>query len=176
MTGLIITFTKRGDGSTVSRYERPDATVTWQRKLDESGFFTFHDLTHYAVETILEFRKGFYGLVADGWDLSDFGTPWPRGPLPPDTDPAVVIVGFFECELRDDTTWTDTQFNENAAMCFANHGMSDPPVLDQARLDQIRVVMHRLHEDWRQLKTGATMSLDFNLDFPRESEGLKIRS
>jgi hypothetical protein len=25
---------------------------------------------------------GFYGLVAEGWNLTDFGKPWPRGPVP----------------------------------------------------------------------------------------------
>ena len=34
--------------------------------------------------------RGFYGLVALGWDLSDFGKPWPRGPLPDET----LVLGF----------------------------------------------------------------------------------
>ena len=35
-------------------------------------FFALHDLTHYAVETVLGFREGFYGLVAAGGELYRF--------------------------------------------------------------------------------------------------------
>jgi hypothetical protein len=67
-------------GSVVSHYERADGTATWERKEEPNAwFFVAHDLTHFAVETILGYRRGFYGLVAEGWALSDFGTPWPRG-------------------------------------------------------------------------------------------------
>lgn len=44
--------------------------------------FPPHDLTHYTVETTFGYRHGFFGLIAGGWDISDFGAPWPRGPLP----------------------------------------------------------------------------------------------
>ena len=41
----------------------------------------FASLTHFAVETTLGYAHGFYGLVADGWDIADFAAPWPSGPL-----------------------------------------------------------------------------------------------
>jgi len=31
--------------------------------------------------------------VAEGWNLDDFGSPWPRGRLPVDMDPSEAIVG-----------------------------------------------------------------------------------
>ena len=64
---LTIKFTKRRDGTVISRFERADGTATWQRKDGpQASFFAAHDLTHYALETTLGYRRGFYGLVAEG--------------------------------------------------------------------------------------------------------------
>ena len=32
-----------------------------------------HDLIHYVVETTLGYREAFFGLLAAGWDIQDFG-------------------------------------------------------------------------------------------------------
>ena len=93
MTSLLtIRIKKNADGSAAISCRREDGSVTWQRQQGAQGrFFPLHDLTHYAVETVLNHRRGFYGLVADGWDLSDFGAPWPRGRMPEDMDPSELI-------------------------------------------------------------------------------------
>ena len=66
-TTLLIRLKKNPDGSAVLSATRPDGSTTWQRQTPEqAAFFVRHDLTHYAVETILHHRKGFYGLIADG--------------------------------------------------------------------------------------------------------------
>lgn len=80
MTDLIIRIRKNADGSAILSCLRADGSVTWQRQTGTHGrFFPIHDLTHYAVETVLGHRRGFYGLVAEGWNVTDFGAPWPRG-------------------------------------------------------------------------------------------------
>jgi len=99
---LVIQIKKKTDGSAALSCRRGDGSVTWQRQDGQQGrFFPLHDLTHYAVETVLHHPRGFYGLVAEGWDLGDFGKPWPRGPMTvealaselwPDVLSAVVAV------------------------------------------------------------------------------------
>src|SRR2546430_3915906 len=85
MNDLLIRIKKKSDGSAALSCLRPDGSVTWQRQNGQQGrFFPLHDLTHYAVEAVLGHARGFYGLVAEGWYLADFGNPWPRGPLPPE--------------------------------------------------------------------------------------------
>src|SRR5512134_3109631 len=97
MPALKIQFTKKKDGAVIFRCVRSDGSVTWQRQEGtHARFFPLHDMTHYAVETVLGHQRGFYGLVAEGWDLTDFGTPWPRGPLPADAEPTEFIVGMFD--------------------------------------------------------------------------------
>src|SRR5207244_10961202 len=96
MNELLIRIKKKSDGSAALSCLRADGSVTWQRQNGQQGrFFPLHDLTHYAVETVLGYAPGFYGLVAEGWDLSDFGNPCPRGPLPPQALVPEFIVGFL---------------------------------------------------------------------------------
>src|SRR5262245_60665350 len=99
MDGLVIRIKKKSDGSAALSCQRADGTVTWQRQEGAQGrFFPLHDLTHFAVETVLGLRQGFYGLVASGWNLTDFGRPYPRGPIPAEAATAEFIVGFLDQE------------------------------------------------------------------------------
>ena len=113
-----IEFVRRGDGTTTLRCTRADGSVTWQtqRAPSHATFFALHDLTHYAVETTLGFRAGFYGLVADGWEITDFATPWPRGPIPEEAREVELLVGCFDEERRNITRWSAAEFNAHAAM------------------------------------------------------------
>lgn len=163
MGDLRIKFTKKREGSVVSRFERADGTATWMKKEGPNAwFFAAHDLTHYAVETILGHRRGFYGLVAEGWDLSDFGTPWPRGPLPPDAEPAELIVGFLETERAVLSEYPAADFNAKAADYYSTHKLDNPPVLDDQQLRTIRAKVRELHILWSKLAEGETMELDFD--------------
>src|SRR6266446_1171910 len=98
---IVIRIKKGKDGRTALSCTRADGTTTWQRQLGgQAVFFPKHDLTHCAVESTLGLRKGFYGLVSAGWDFSDFGSPWPRGKIPPEANISEMIVGFFDLERR----------------------------------------------------------------------------
>lgn len=94
---LLIRLKRSTDGTAALSCMRADGTVTWQRQTAAlSGFFPPHDLTHYAVESTLGYRHGFFGLVADGWDISDFAAPWPRGRLPVEALEVEMAVGVVE--------------------------------------------------------------------------------
>src|ERR1700737_2708676 len=94
---IVIRIKKGRDGRTPRGCTRADGTTTWQRQEGaQATFFPKHDLTHYAVETALGHREGFYGLVSAGWDFSDFGSPWPRGRLPVEASISEMIVGLFD--------------------------------------------------------------------------------
>ena len=57
-----------------------------------------HDLAHYAVETELRHRLGFFGLLAEGWDFPDFAENRGRRPMQADADPSELIVGLLDAE------------------------------------------------------------------------------
>src|SRR5205809_153857 len=67
-----ISFTKRGEEDHIISCKRKDGTTTW---MHSSSFFVQHDLCHYAVETVLGLRNAFYGMLADGTDITDFELP-----------------------------------------------------------------------------------------------------
>src|SRR5206468_12372578 len=48
---LRVQFTKRKDGSVVLRCVRKDGSATWQRHDKHATFFSYHDLSHFVVET-----------------------------------------------------------------------------------------------------------------------------
>lgn len=95
---LRIEIVKREDGTGVLRCTRADGSVTWQKQPKHGAFFALHDLTHFAVETTLGYRRGFFGLIAEGWDLQDAGGDGARGPVPAEAIEVEKIVGLFDSE------------------------------------------------------------------------------
>src|SRR4051812_25497456 len=77
---------------------RPDGTATWSRV---ALFFPLHDLTHFAVESALGLREGFFGLIAAGWELADFTKPGVAARLPAEGLVVENIIGTIE-RLGDD--------------------------------------------------------------------------
>jgi len=156
---LRIRFKKLKEGGHSFACERPDGTQTWQRQPNISPL---HDLTHYAVETVLGYRLGFYGLVADGWNLSDFGAPWPRGRIPANADPAELIVGFFDLERTMDQQLTAQDFNQSKTSYYMQHlGHDADWALTEEQLADIREQMTELFGRWRSLGIDETLELPF---------------
>ena len=144
----------RVDGLAVLRCERADGSVTWQRHPEKnSRFFPPHDLTHYAVETTLGLREAFYGLVARGWDLSDFGTPWPRGRLPAEAEVAEFLVGCLDQDATAD------EINAQGAS-FCGEAWR---TITNDELTRARALAHELIARWRALPPNGEIDLDFTL-------------
>jgi hypothetical protein len=162
MPELLIRIKKKSDGSAALSCLRPDGSVTWQRQEGVQGrFFPIHDLTHYAVETVLGHRRGFYGLVAEGWDLSDFGAPWPKGRLPADLDPSELLVGFLDSERAGGVTWSADDFNAKTEIYYAQQGRSGSCRISPGQLERVRSVRDELIARWRALPAGSTLELPF---------------
>jgi hypothetical protein len=158
---LRIRWKKGRDGRHSLTCTREDGSTTVQHA--ERDFFPLHDLTHYAVESVLAYRRGFYGLVADGWDLTDFGTPWPRGPLPVDLDPSELIVGQIDLEKATGVKLDTVALNVYIRDWLAEHSPLQRVVLEitDSHLESIRTLRNELHEQWRALEPGAAMELAF---------------
>ena len=161
---LTIRIKKHADGSAALSCTRADGTVTWQRQQGtQATFFPRHDLTHFAVETVLGHARGFYGLVASGWDLTDFGAPWPKGKLPADTDPSELIVGFLDTERASGARWTAAELNDRAAAYYHEHNLTTPPpTLTDDDLARVRKRRAELFEQWDAVPPGGTLELAFD--------------
>jgi hypothetical protein len=161
---LTIRIKKKRDGTAALRCTRADGTVTWQRQEGEQAhFFPLHDLTHYAVETVLAHRRGFYGLLAEGWEFTDFGTPWPRGPIPADADPSELIVGLLDAERACGAEWSAAELREMAATFLGAPAVARALALpDDGQLARIRERIRALFAQWEALAPGETLELDFD--------------
>jgi hypothetical protein len=115
------------------------------------------------VETVLRHTRGFYGLVAEGWDLTDFGNPRPRGPLPPEALVSELIVGFLDQERAAGVEWSAAEFAAAAATYSAQHGVDVPCIVTDDDLRHVREKRAELFAQWAALPAGATLELRFVL-------------
>ena len=160
---LIIRIKKSADGRSALSCTRVDGTTTWQSmKNAQAAFFPRHDLTHYAVETVLGHRQGFYGLVADGWDLTDFGSPWPRGPMPSVAALSEMIVGFLDLERSTGVLAQAGDVNQRLQEFCAENGLAAPQPLSDEDLWRIRQKRGELFAMWDAVKPGDALELAFD--------------
>jgi hypothetical protein len=160
-----VQLSRRADGSVVLRCVRADGSATWQRQDGPRAlFFAFHDLTHYAVETTLGFRAGFYGLLADGWDIADTGGKGARGPLPDETVLVEQIVGLLDRErVGGAAPMSAAEIAEQLRVLAAGGRLARAPgPIDDARLDAARARAGELHARWAALAPGETLELPFD--------------
>jgi hypothetical protein len=170
---IVIRIKKDKDGRTALSCTRADGTTTWQRQQGAvAAFFPKHDLTHYAVETVLGQRQGFYGLVSAGWDFSDFGTPWPRGKLPLEAIISEMIVGFFDVERRIGERGPAEDLNRQLAEHCTENDLPPERRLTEDDLARVREKRAELFARWDAVEPGKTLELPFELD-PSESDGAR---
>jgi len=159
---ITIRIKKNPDGRTSLSCTRADGTTTWQRQEGaQAAFFPRHDLTHYAVETVLGHRQGFYGLVATGWDLSDFGNPWPRGRLPADAGLSEMIVGFLDLERGTGQIGMAEDLNDTLSR-YCSENSLPPAVLSDDDLNRVRQKRGELFARWEAVKPGDALELPFS--------------
>jgi hypothetical protein len=153
-------MSRRSDGRYALACVREDGSRTWQR--DPGAFFPVHDLTHYAVESVLRLSRAFYGLVAGGWDLDDFGSPWPRGRLPVEAVQAELLVGLFDMERAAGRRLTADEFNQWVGEKWRTECTPGEPVrLTEETLAAIRERLADLMRRWQAVPPGATLTLEF---------------
>ena len=147
---MLIEILKQPDGSGLLRCTRDNGSVTWQKQSRRSAFFALHDLTHFSVESTLGCGAGFFGLVAQGWEIAETTGKGARGPLPPEAIEIEKIVGLLDTERASGTLMYVDEFNQLA-----------PRALTQAELNAIRRLRAELFEKWSAVKAGEALKLTF---------------
>jgi hypothetical protein len=147
---LHIEISKRADGAGVLRCTRDDGSITWQKQAKHGAHFALHDLTHYAVETALGYRRGFFGLIAEGWEVDDTTGKGTRGPLPAEAVEVEQIVGLFDSERGSGMLWTTEEFSQFG-----------PRSLTGADIASVRALRSKLFEQWSAIVPGHNLELKF---------------
>jgi hypothetical protein len=147
---LQIEIVKQPDGAGVLRCTRQDGSVTWQKQAKHAAHFALHNLTHYAVETALGYGSGFFGLIAQGWELEDTTGKGVRGAVPAEAIEVERIVGLFDSERGSGVIWTAEEFNEFA-----------PCELSGAEIQSVRRLRGALFQQWFAIAPGQKLVLPF---------------
>jgi hypothetical protein len=159
MASLQINLKKISAERASLRCRRPDGTLTWSRV---HPYYPRHDLSHFAVETALELKQGFFGLIAGGWELADFIQKSVAARLPPEAIWAECAVGITEL-LSDPAPPSLAKWQEALDQSVA--GQNLPPFRrvsdgEYARLNSLRAT---LLQQWTALPVSETLMLDFVL-------------
>ena len=161
---IVIRIKKGKDGRTSLSCTRADGTTTWQRQEGaQATFFPRHDLTHYAVETALGHRQGFYGLVSSGWDFSDFGSPWPRGRLPVEAGISEMIVGVLDMERRTGERVSADELNKKLAEYSVENGLPQQRQLTEEDLARVRATRGEMFARWEAVRPGDALEIPFEV-------------
>lgn len=163
MSALLIRITRRNDGASVLHCARADGSVTWQRQQGaQAAFFPSHDLTHYAIERTLGYRRGFYGLIAEGWEIADTEGKGARGPLPSDAIEVEHLVGAMDLERAGTVCWTADALNAQAATFAADGGRPAPRIITAEELARVRSCARELYARWARIAPGESLELAFD--------------
>jgi hypothetical protein len=159
-----VQFTKRNDGNVVIQFYRPDGSTTWRRYDKHAVFFSYHDLTHFAVETTLGFQHGFYGLIAGGWNITDTEGKGPRGKPPLESVLVEHVVGLFSSErVGGNPPLTGAEFNKQLRETAANNGIPVEREFTEPELTTTRGRIRELHDRWAAVPSGGSLELSFEI-------------
>jgi len=163
MPDLTVRIKKKTDGDAALSCERADGSVTWQRQEGQLGrFFPLHDLTHFAVESVLGFDAAFFGLISTGWNISDFAAPGAKHRLTVQAGLAEMLVGFFDLEQRTGVLSDATDFAWKIQTYCEEHKMPPPSfVITDEQIEAIRAKRSELFDAWQMVPPGETLELRF---------------
>lgn len=151
-------------------FKKCDGKVDWLECVRQDGSTTRcpmpkqgilpHDLVHYVVESTLELRRGFYGIIAAGVGFPKSAPPWDADEFAiDDLTEALQAESLVECFQAE--MWNGFQPSENfleilAVTCQQRH----VPGLTQAtvgNLDRVRSQLQHVTQTWEALPIGEAL-------------------
>ena len=140
---------------------RDDGTLDWE--FINPGLLT-HDLAHYAVESILDMKHGFYGIINQGASIRDFELPKDqKGPLVhPDTIHKEALqsehlVNLVQSEIYN--TGTISDFIELVRNICNENNLDYPSKLNENNLEKIRELYSKLALEFHSMERGQELEL-----------------
>lgn len=153
-----IQLKKGRDGAPNLTCIRADGTRTWGKV---HPFFPLHDLTHYAVESVLGFDQAFFGLVASGWALDDFADKAARARMPAEALWAENVVGLLDLERGAGRMTTAEELSTGLGEALAKQGVAPFRAITEPELARMRALRSRLSAQWTALAPGETLEVSF---------------
>lgn len=162
-SNMKIQFKKQQDKPSVLTCIREDGTTTWVKMYPG---IEAHDLGHYAVETILDFKNAFYGMVAKGSNIEDFELPREQRPqkvLPQNLDSEALIAEHLVNLLMTKAQTEGEAFDIMATLrvILQENRLPFPENLTEKNMDKVWKLFIDLNHQWQQLPAGKTMEMEF---------------
>jgi hypothetical protein len=156
---VIIRFAKGKNGKPPTlTCTRDDGSATWQTSSD---FFIRHDLIHYSIETTLGYRQAFFGLIAGGRGIQDFGTRnGVKDNYTQEAGWAEGLAGMIQFPIETGTPLTSEECLAWVRRLYADYNQSGPDVTTE-QIEVIRARITDLHARWDALPEGAALELSF---------------
>jgi hypothetical protein len=155
---VVIHLKKGRDGPSTLACVRDDGSRTWGK---EHPFLPLHDLTHCAVESVLDLDQAFFGLIAAGWDIDDFAKPGASAKMPHQAFLAEHVVGLLDRERALPQPMTAAEFSETVGASLSPLDRSRFQPITDAQLATIRGLRSTLEARWHGLPPGATLEIEF---------------
>ena len=138
---------------------RDDGTATWMKA---DIFFIMHDLMHYAVETTMNYKNGFYGMLETGIDITGFEVPKTERKFKMTAEAlhAESLVNLLVIEIKQGKM---KDINSMLAEIYVNNNYPFAPVnLSEEQHDKIMEVFNDLFHKWNVLDENNILELIFN--------------
>jgi len=155
---MILRVTKHQGKPHIILYKRDDGTETWMHADD---YFVRHDLSHYAIEKMLNYKTAFMGMLNQGMNIRDFENREKRGRIRV-TDEAWYAENMANLFMIEIAQGRFADFNRTAQDAFGEMNLDiAPPSLNQNVISDIRDYLEKLIARWEALSPEEQITLEF---------------
>jgi len=161
---MLIQFRRKSEKELLLIITRTDGTETWSQI--HPGLI-LHDIAHYAVEKVLEFKNGFFGIIDSGVEIEDFESHESRNKIPILTTLPIEaiqtehIVNLLQIEYLQKTE--QQSFMKTLQDVFKSNDLSFPIMLNDDNLKEIREEFYNLADKLIALQSGDLLQLELKI-------------
>jgi hypothetical protein len=152
---MTIQFKKGKDKPSTLTVIRSDGTRTWTPL--KPGFGPLHDLAHFVIETELGLAGGFYGLLNQEHDITDFEEDADRSWINDEGRYAEAVVMTLQYVYH--SVAEASRFNEMVAETCGTLSVPSGPAFSDEKIGALCRRYKALVERWRQLPPGDILEL-----------------
>ena len=157
---MLIRMTKNTGKPHIIKYIRDNGTETWMYSDD---FFVHHDLSHYAIESVMQYKTAFNGMLNSGMNIKDFEDKEKRARLTV-TDEAFYAENMSNLFLTEIMQGEFEDFNEVQQQAFVSFNYEYPTItLSKEKIGEIRNQLRQLLQQWNEMAAGETLELIFSV-------------
>ena len=151
---------KYEQGPFVIKYRRDNGSETW---MQADQYFVLHDLSHFAIETMLQYKSAFMGMLNNGMHIKDFEHREKRNKIKISEEAvnAENIANLFLMELQQGEL---EDFNQTLRESFnPMKEQLNPVQLSPEQIDAVRNKFKQLVAEWNSTPPGGEMELEYHL-------------